>query len=208
MKSEENLMERLQILTKLMKNCLLIICLLSLTNESFSQVRTSVNSGDWSNTATWDCGCVPSASEDAVIASGHNVSLTSNTTINNLTIDSGGLINDDGAGFMTIDGNITVNGTYTGTKRVNLTGGSGIIIDGTGIINNNDDFIINGDVTIAATANLTRLQERFRVKNGVTVTNNGSVIIEGGIQGNGTSATWITAANSSLKVGLDLLSTG
>ena len=55
----------------------------------------SVNSGDWSNPTTWDCGCVPAAINDIVIAEGTTVQMAS-SEIHNLTIEEGGVLEGGG----------------------------------------------------------------------------------------------------------------
>lgn len=85
---------------------LVIIFLLVFNGALVAQTRTSVQSGNWTTASTWDCTCVPGTTEDAVIAAGHSVTLTAATTINNFTINAGGIFDYDG-------NTLTVNGTVT-----------------------------------------------------------------------------------------------
>ncbi|OFX18300.1 MAG: hypothetical protein A2033_17785 [Bacteroidetes bacterium GWA2_31_9] len=60
---------------------------------TFAQTTiTSVASGNWSNTSTWDCNCVPTGGSNVIILAGNNISLDLSTVlINNLTIN--GILN-------------------------------------------------------------------------------------------------------------------
>ena len=56
----------------------------------------SVTSGSWDDPATWSCLCVPAASDDAVIQTGHIVDIYNNTEIKNLSIQEGGILGLNG----------------------------------------------------------------------------------------------------------------
>jgi len=140
-----------------------------------------------------------------VIASGHAVTLTGAETINDLTINNGGIFNDDNKGDITVDGNLVLNGTKTGQKNIQFTGGSGQTIDGTGVHSATMNIKINGDASILSTASLTIINN-IALGNGVTATNNGTITINGSITG--AMGTWVNAANSSLTVATNLLTGG
>jgi type IX secretion system substrate protein len=170
---------------------------------------TSVTTGDWDDGATWGNTSPgvqgtdwPAATDHAVIASGHTVSLTSAETIVDLTVNVGGVFDDDNRGDITVDGNLVINGTVTGNRNIQFTGGSGQTIDGTGVHNSAGDIVANGTTVIASTASLT-LVSNFDLS-GVTVTNNGTITVNTSVTGNA-STTWINAANSTLKIGSNLL---
>lgn len=62
-------------------------------------VVQSVQSGDWNNSATWNCNCVPSATQNVIIKSGHKVTLTPATgsqSCKNLTVESGAIFDAKG----------------------------------------------------------------------------------------------------------------
>ena len=82
----------------------------------------SVNSGDWSNPTTWDCGCVPAAINDIVIAEGTTVQMAS-SEIHNLTIEEGGVLEGGGTGqVLSVSGDIEINGTFEpGNTNVKMT---------------------------------------------------------------------------------------
>ena len=192
---------------------LLIILLLIAVSSSIAQTTfTSTQSGDWDDGGTWGNTSPgvqgtdwPATTDNAVIASGHTVTLTAAETINDLTINSGGVLNDDNAGDITVDGNLVLNGTKTGVKDILFTGGSGQTIDGTGIHSSSKNIVINGDASILSTASLTIINN-IALGNGVTATNNGTITINGSITG--AMGTWVNAANSSLTVATNLLTGG
>ena len=69
---------------------------------------TSVASGDWGATTTWDCDCVPETNENAVIATGHTVTLLVAHTINDLTISYGAILYHNN--FLTLNGKLLLLG--------------------------------------------------------------------------------------------------
>src|SRR5207249_2513400 len=77
---------------------------------------TSLASGFWSSAGTWSCGHVPTAADDAVIATGTGVTIDTAAVALNLTVNSGGILQYDSAAArsLTLGGNATVNlgGTF------------------------------------------------------------------------------------------------
>jgi glucose/arabinose dehydrogenase len=51
-----------------------------------TNVIESVNSGNWNNTSTWSCNCIPTANDEVIIQTPHNVTLTQNTNVKYLQI--------------------------------------------------------------------------------------------------------------------------
>jgi glucose/arabinose dehydrogenase len=51
-----------------------------------TSIIESIGSGNWNNTSIWSCGCVPSASDEVIIQSGHNVTLTQNESVRFLQV--------------------------------------------------------------------------------------------------------------------------
>lgn len=79
---------------------------------------TSVADGDWDIGATWDQVAVPGATDNVVIASGHTVYRTANTTVGgDLTIEADG--NLDLSGYtLAITGTVLIESDVTGTGEV------------------------------------------------------------------------------------------
>jgi hypothetical protein len=78
----------------------------------------SINSGAWETPSTWNCGCVPGSSANVTIDNGHVVSLNSNRSTQNFTINPTGTLNVNGNFDLAISGNFTLDGTFnsgTGT---------------------------------------------------------------------------------------------
>ena len=79
---------------------------------------TSVASGSWTTTATWNPAQVPGAGDDVFIVSGFNVSLPSAQTANSLTLNTGGTLS--GSGTLTV-GTLTWNDGTLGQALGSLT---------------------------------------------------------------------------------------
>jgi|GEM_PF-2447167 len=173
-----------------------------------AQNRTSVQSGNWSNKNTWDCNCVPASTENAVIANGHTVTMVGgSTSIRNLTINSGGILTDNG-GSLTVAGSLTVNGTLSGTGAIALTGAS-TTIGGGGTISNPSDITITGNKSIPSSSALEKNLGNIIISASTTVTNNGTFTIGGNINGvNSTSSVWTNALNATLNAGGSVMTTG
>lgn len=80
-----------KIFTTLLRACFVAL----FTSFSFSGIAavfTSAASGNWTDGTTWVGGIAPGASDEAVIVSPHNVTLTAFTTIQKLTINGKGKI--------------------------------------------------------------------------------------------------------------------
>lgn len=74
-----------------------------------------VASGNWNTAATWGCGAVPTASDDAVVVTGQNVTLNTNPVAASVTVNQGGTLSVTGT--RTAGTNVLINGT------LNLAGG-------------------------------------------------------------------------------------
>jgi hypothetical protein len=189
------------------KGGLLILSLLlsGLQFCSFAQpTRISIQSGNWTTKGTWDCNCVPAATDNAVIGQGHTVTFVATNTVNDLIINDGGVISDNGL-TNTINGNFIVNGTYSGSGIVNLNGSSKNI-GGTGTISNTNLLNITGDKVIQAGSDLSKASGNIVIKGLFTVTNNGTFTTGGSIIGESLSSTWTNGAGATLNVGGTLLS--
>ncbi len=116
-------------------------------------------STDWSDAANW-CGGVPTSSTSVTIPSGTSNSavISSNVSLNSLTINSGATISTSNAPTITIanNGSFTNNGTFTaGTSKVSFAGNgtvSGTVsfnnIDIAGGVNFGSASTINGTLSI------------------------------------------------------------
>lgn len=96
----------------------------------------SVQSGDWSDPASWNCGCVPDFADSAVILSSHILDLDINASIYKLSIDAGGQLNVHTNSVIDIYGDLLIVGDidmtdgalyFLGNTNQTVDGGSGTI---------------------------------------------------------------------------------
>jgi hypothetical protein len=57
-------------------------------DSAWAATCTSTGSGNWNDPTVWDCGVVPGAGDDVTILSIHQITLTQDESINNITIQS------------------------------------------------------------------------------------------------------------------------
>lgn len=171
----------------------------------------SLTAGNW-NTVVWSCGHVPkSTADDAVIAT-NVITPNRGTTINNLAIAPGVTLSDGGGGGnFTVAGNMFLYGTWAGIAAGRLQlNGSGGTLSGTGFIDNDTLRFSGGTNSIAAGTNITftGATQVIDIRNKTTVTNNGTITVGRMTGQNNVNAVWTNAANSTLNVSQDLLTTG
>jgi len=136
---------------------------------------TSTQNGNWVNGSAWVGGTPIEAGDNAIIESGHTVTLTtggSGTTINNLTINSVGVLNASNK-EMNVNGNLIVNWTYTSfegaAKDLNFDGDT---FGGISINKNSGYFIISSDLNNILSSTFLHIFGYIQIDNSVTVTNN------------------------------------
>lgn len=186
---------------------LLVVLYVSLLSVEAATITSNAVTGNWSTKGSWVGNVVPTATDDVVIVSGANITMQGNTTMNSLTINSGGILTDNGSGTITITGNLTVNGTFAGSSNHALTGSSKTI-DGTGVISNTSTLTITNDKTVASTASLVKGSGTVTLSASTNVTNNGSITFGGALSGTNSTSQWTNASNSTLNAGDALLGTG
>ncbi len=90
---------------------LFIIIIILFSQSVFSATITSVGSGDWSNSATWDAG-VPNIGDDVIISNGHTVTLNQDASILSLIVNGNIILgNNATARSLTITGSTLIAGT-------------------------------------------------------------------------------------------------
>jgi len=167
----------------------------------------SVKSGEWNDVSTWNCKCVPSASSNVRVMKKHKIKLKAATVVNHLEIVAGGEIDDEGK-TMDVKGDLTVDGEYSGSATLTLSG-SGTIIDGIGKITNKGNLeITDGDKTILSSAYLTKTRKMIIIKDAYTITNYGNILLYGDIIGTNVNSIWINEVNSSVNIKGAFLLTG
>ena len=162
--------------------------------------------GDFDVVGTWLNGSAPGVvSDDIVVTVGVRVTLVTGTILNNLSVNSAAVFDDDG-NTIQVDGNIFLNGTVAGSNNLDFSGGVGTSIDGAGG-HSASNFDINGSTTILSTAYLT-FGQTVNMTNAGTTTNNGTIILNSDLKSTGSASTWINAANSTLKSTLSVFNGG
>jgi len=174
---------------------LLIISLLIISGKVNGATITTSGSGNWNSTtinAPWPGGVVPSAGDNVIIAAGHTVTVSSNTSITDLNLNSptSTLIINSGQ-TITVSGlflnsGTTVNGVngpgtlqFTGTTSFGTLTASGVrpnILIGNGIISNTvtiNAATLIADLTIQANATLGNTSSTVGISGNLTV--NGSL---------------------------------
>jgi hypothetical protein len=95
----------------------LFILLLTLGDVAFAVTRTSALSGNWYNASTWLPAGVPSAEDDVVITTGNTITVCSDQSVRNLTVNSGGTLKWSTTNKLSVSGSLTVYG------KVDMHGG-------------------------------------------------------------------------------------
>ncbi len=176
-------------------------------SQAMGATITSNQTGNWSATTTWVGGVVPVAADSVVIAAGHTVTLTANTTITGVTVNATGVLATV-TFTLGVSGNLVVNGTITGTGAITLSG-AGTNIDGAGSITNTGILTINAAHTILPTANPS-FAGRIAITGAITVTNNGTVTTTAatGITGSVAGSSWTQGTTGTLNIIGPMLATG
>lgn len=168
----------------------------------------SVQTGDWDDPATWDCNCIPLATENVRINPSHTVTLKAGgagTEVNNFMIEAGGTL-DAADKIMTIHGNFDIDGTYQGGTKILEMDGFGKFIDGIGTIT--EGFVLSTNVYFTTTAVVNVTGGQILIGDGVEISNYGTVTIANDITGSNGLSQWTNQANSTLRIGGSLLATG
>jgi len=169
----------------------------------------SIQTGDWDDPGTWDCNCIPLGTDNVRVNNGHTVTLpdADNTEINNLIIESGGIVNYNTRPFV-IHGDFILDGIYQGGADRDLSlDGIDTEIDGEGTVAGGLT-IPAGNKSISSGSTLTINAGDITLGASVFVTNNGSITIDGDIIGADVATTWINSENSIMEITGDLLATG
>lgn len=168
----------------------------------------SVQTGYWDVAGTWNCNCVPGASDDVTITSGHTVTARTTTNVNNIDID--GSLNTQTTGSFNVKGDYTVNATgtvvhktilFNGSGTQNLTNNSATPADLASVVVANNIDIVSGAFEVTNSANVSTGQ--FSNTGGsCTFVSDGSstaVIVNGagGFSGNFTMQRHISTRNAS-----------
>ncbi|HNP76793.1 MAG TPA: T9SS type A sorting domain-containing protein [Cyclobacteriaceae bacterium] len=194
---------------------LALLCIQAISASGLTYYSRN-NGGSWGTAATWSTDGVlqcagaaaasaPGAADDVVICTGFTVIWNSaaTTSINNLTILTGGVLTISVNGIniqlnsLQMDG--TVNGNGSGDLRMGLTAGK--TLSGTGFFSNtagNCQLRLLSNVTVLAGTDLKWNNNNVLNLNGFTLTNNGKIQILNPASISNRASTFINAANAYL----------
>jgi hypothetical protein len=163
---------------------------------TFPSTFTSVQSGNFSDAATWGSAYV--AGGNYIISNGHTITLDVNSSVNNLTINSGGtLIGDNGtAKTLTVisNGSVTNSGTYTSSSFSTVSFAGAGSISGTMVLGNvNVSGGVNFGTGSSITGNLT-LQAGGYIQTNAPSYASGSILIYNSGGSYGRSGEWSSAS--------------
>ncbi|PKP29718.1 MAG: hypothetical protein CVT99_16100 [Bacteroidetes bacterium HGW-Bacteroidetes-16] len=179
--------------TRLFLSMLTLLCL---HNVMYAAVKTSFQSGNFSDPATW-VGGAPAPWDDIVIATGHTVTLDANVTVFDITIQAGAIL-DNSTYIITIDNGLasgnpiyTNNGTHNGTGNIITYSNYDTEITGSGITNctfeivnyglkplNDCNLTINGNIQHQNPGNTGMNGKYFIQMSSGTLTINGNLITD------------------------------
>lgn len=197
----------------LLRNALLISTLMLSLLSTNAQTVNSISDGAATATSTWDCACVPNATNDVVIH--HHVALTGNGRYNDMTVKSGASFTSSGSGntkvfgnlvvemgaILTNDrqfnvyGNYTMDGKHGGTASIRIRGAGNVISGSAGSISNTARFQLrDGEKIIPIGSTIMATGGRTQLYSGVTVQNYGTYQASTVRGAAGTS--WVNHANA------------
>ena len=160
-----------------------------------SNTLATSGTGIFSASAAWVLNIVNT------MGTGTSFSSSALTLTGSLNVGSGSSFQMTAGAALTVNANITVDGTLApGTSNVTNANAAGTIINGTGNITGSGTITLGVNKTIPVGSNLT-ISPIINITNGTTVTNNATVNMQNSISGGGVNATWINATNAVLSMG-------
>ncbi len=98
-------------ITRFLRLALTVLFIFSLSITMAGTI-TSIATGNWYSTTTWDCNCAPTAAHDVIIAAFHTVTLTDVASVKSVVINANGILAlADGTDILTITIDFTISGT-------------------------------------------------------------------------------------------------
>ena len=174
----------------------------SANTPSFSTVANSNINFGGSLTAT-TTALTFIATSNTTFTANANITPTAAINFGRLKVNSG--VTATLAGSVIVAGNLTVDGTLAGAFTTTLSVSATTIAGNSGTIAGSITTAVAHSV-VAGT--VLTIQTNFLITAAVTVTNNGSVTIQGDLTGSAAGSTWTDAANSSLTARGAVLATG
>lgn len=81
-------------------------------NAVFAVTKTTTASGSWSNPAIWSPTGVPASSDDVVISSAHNITISQQTFCKTLVVSGGAVLSLSPSQLLQINGDVNIAGTF------------------------------------------------------------------------------------------------
>lgn len=170
-----------------------------------SKTFTSVQTGNWSTSTTWDLNQIPKKRDKVIIVSPHVVTLVDARKIAGVTLNSGATL-ADGGNTLDLYGSFSLSGIWSGTGVIRWNGTASDTLSGTsGKTSGTPTLYINGSNKLITTVNDTVY--RIEIPSAYTVSNSGSIRLSRLIGGT-TGSTWVNGTGAVLSVADTLLYTG
>lgn len=193
---------------KVFTSLFLVFCVGAVHAATFTSASSGAYNvpGNWSQVGS-DADGIPDQDDDVVI-SGHSISLSTNASCRNLTINGGGNVTMNGWTMLNW-GSLTQNGTITGIGawQFRATGtytGNPLNFQG--------NVYFYSTYTIGTGVSITKNSGGVIVGANCTVTNRGTVTLNqatsGYVQFTNAGSVWVNAANSTLAVSEDFVGSG
>ena len=150
-----------------------------------AMANCTASTGNWNSISTWSCGSIPTSADNVTIPNGVTVTIDGNAECNDITIRSGGTLQYNGAYILSVYGDWTNSGTYSGGTNgvVEFTGSINASINGTtsfeGLVINKGNLsttlTINDNVTVLSSGSLTMTSGLVTIPGGGSLTVNPSL---------------------------------
>ena len=98
----------------------------------------STTTGSWYSAGSWVSNAVPTTTDNATVLNSHNITINSNTTINNLRINSGAIVTVTGTAVLTINGDL-----YDGLGTFSIAPGAKVLLKGNILNNQGNIKVVN-----------------------------------------------------------------
>ncbi|MDB5279610.1 MAG: hypothetical protein JWR61_4565 [Ferruginibacter sp.] len=171
----------------------------NLTNAA-GKILTVNNTLNTSGTGLFSASAAWILNNLTTTGTGTSASSSALTLTGSLNVGAGSSYQMTGGAALTVNGNVTVDGTLAlGTSNLTNSNAAGTIITGTGSVTGSGIITLGVNKTIPLGSALT-VAPVINIGNSVTVTNSGTVNMQNSITGGGVNAAWVNAANSVLNM--------
>lgn len=96
---------------KLLFSRFLLICFFTYCNTAFAVTKTTTTSGSWNNPAIWSPVGVPAASDDVVISSAQNITISQQSFCKSLVVSGNAMLSLLPSVSLQINGSVNISGT-------------------------------------------------------------------------------------------------